>query len=441
MVPGVRTRPFSSFVGWWDPARSGRIQSWSAAGTRVKSQNRGVGKRVRSNGTNLKFGDSLYGFYVVFYMFLYFRWFTLGFAHYSQGFATSVPTVPIEWDEVGFIIFICIFYEKVGFFILFGAFHFMWCRLPASYVSSHFASFLVCTWTRVLGRRRRRLKRLSLLGWSTSPLPRARADLLVVQETPKTHPKRLSLLGLSTSPSWPATIQLCGFSIPRSRAQPTGQWGRKSVDCMLGTVEGFAFGKVGFAFYLTDRVRPSNIIRKPTSNCSTEPDICVATGRGRWDEGHQVNFVSGAPGTRLQAVFLSNRARIRISLQGSWPVTSIFQMVLFRVGQLYRLKLVINVFCVFLCPVSCLCLSWVRANNLVSVKSETWLWGTMMRAVGMNKCMELCRELGAACLHCRAQWIRKCSQAARAHITISYYGIKKTIAVAHTHTHNTHNTW
>ena len=162
-------------------------------------------------------------------------------------------------------------YEKVGFFILFGAnFHFMWCRLPASCVSSRFASFLVCIWTRVLGRRR--LKRLSLLGLSTSPLPRARADLLVVQETPKTHPKRLSLLGLSTSPSWPATIQLCGFSILRSRAQPTGQWGRKSVDCMLGTVEGFAFGKVGFAFYLTDRVCPSNLIRKPTSNCSTEPD-------------------------------------------------------------------------------------------------------------------------------------------------------------------------
>ena len=43
---------------------------------------------------------------------------------------------------------------------------------------------------------------------------------------------------------------------------------------MLGTVEGFAFGKVGFAFYLTDRVGPSNIIRKPTSNCSTEPDRC-----------------------------------------------------------------------------------------------------------------------------------------------------------------------
>ena len=94
----------------------------------------------------------------------------------------------------------------------------------------------------------------------------------MVQETPKTHPKRLSLLGLSTSPSWPATIQFCSFSIPRSRAQPTGQWGRKSVDCMLGTVEGFAFGKVGFAFYLTDRVGPSNIIRKPTSNCSAEPD-------------------------------------------------------------------------------------------------------------------------------------------------------------------------
>ena len=147
----------------------------------------------------------------------------------------------------------------------------MWCRLPASCVSSRFASFLVCIWTRVLGRRR--LKRFSLLGLSTSPLPRAHADLLVVQETPKTHPKRLSLLGLSTSPSWPATIQFCGFSIPRSRAQPTGQWGRTSVDCMLGIVEGFAFGKVGFAFYLTDRVGPSNIIRKPTSNCSTEPDI------------------------------------------------------------------------------------------------------------------------------------------------------------------------
>ena len=166
--------------------------------------------------------------------------------------------------------------EKVGFFILFGAnFHFMWCRLPASCVSSRFASFLVCIWTRVLGRRR--LKRLSLLGLSMSPLPRARADLLVVQETPKTHPKRLSLLGLSTSPSWPATIQFCGFSIPRSRAQPTGQWGRKSVDCMLGTVEGFAFGKVGFAFYLTDRVGPSNTIRKPTSNCSTEPDLYTGT--------------------------------------------------------------------------------------------------------------------------------------------------------------------
>ena len=44
---------------------------------------------------------------------------------------------------------------------------------------------------------------------------------------------------------------------------------------MLGTVEGFAFGKVGFAFYLTDRVGPSNIVRKLTSNCSTEPDIYV----------------------------------------------------------------------------------------------------------------------------------------------------------------------
>ena len=146
-------------------------------------------------------------------------------------------------------------YEKVGFFILFGAnFHFMWCWLPASCVSSRFASFLVCIWTRVLGRRR--LKRLSRIGLCTLPLPRARADLLVVQETPKTHPKRLNLLGLSTSPCWPATIQFCGFSIPRSRAQPTGQWGRKSVDCMLGTVEGFAFGKVCFAFYLTDRVGP-----------------------------------------------------------------------------------------------------------------------------------------------------------------------------------------
>ena len=39
--------------------------------------------------------------------------------------------------------------EKVGFFILFGAnFHFMWCRLPASCVSSRFASFLVCMWTK-----------------------------------------------------------------------------------------------------------------------------------------------------------------------------------------------------------------------------------------------------------------------------------------------------
>ena len=39
--------------------------------------------------------------------------------------------------------------EKVGFFILFGAnFHFMWCRLPASCVSSRFASFLVCIWTK-----------------------------------------------------------------------------------------------------------------------------------------------------------------------------------------------------------------------------------------------------------------------------------------------------
>ena len=84
----------------------------------------------------------------------------------------------------------------------------------------------------------------------------------MVQATPKTHPK----------PSWPATIQFCSFSIPRSRAQPTGQWGRKSVDCMLHTVEKFAFGKVGFAFYLTDRVGPSNIIGKPTSNCCTEPD-------------------------------------------------------------------------------------------------------------------------------------------------------------------------
>ena len=39
--------------------------------------------------------------------------------------------------------------EKVGFFILLGAnFHFMWCRLPASCVSSRFASFLVCMWTK-----------------------------------------------------------------------------------------------------------------------------------------------------------------------------------------------------------------------------------------------------------------------------------------------------
>ena len=49
--------------------------------------------------------------------------------------------------------------------------------------------------------------------------------------------------------------------------------GRDSVECILGTVEGFAFGKGGFAFHSTDGVGPFNRIRKQPSNCSTEPDV------------------------------------------------------------------------------------------------------------------------------------------------------------------------
>ena len=40
----------------------------------------------------------------------------------------------------------------------------------------------------------------------------------------------------------------------------------------LERLAGFGFGKVGFAFYLIGGVGFSNVIRKPTSNCSTEPD-------------------------------------------------------------------------------------------------------------------------------------------------------------------------
>ena len=38
--------------------------------------------------------------------------------------------------------------------------------------------------------------------------------------------------------------------------------GRDSVECILGTIEGFAFGKGGFAFHSTDGVGPFNRIRK-----------------------------------------------------------------------------------------------------------------------------------------------------------------------------------
>ena len=45
----------------------------------------------------------------------------------------------------------------------------------------------------------------------------------------------------------------------------------------LERLAGFGFGKVGFAFYLIGGVGFSNVIGKPTSNCSTEPDY------NKWD--------------------------------------------------------------------------------------------------------------------------------------------------------------
>ena len=53
----------------------------------------------------------------------------------------------------------------------------------------------------------------------------------------------------------------------------------------LERLAGFGFGKVGFAFYLIGGVGFSNVIRKPTSNCSTEPDIQAM--REMWDIGLQ----------------------------------------------------------------------------------------------------------------------------------------------------------